>query len=261
MVRLVKDGRGISEALVSVVLFAMVVTICVSAIAYAQLNLAMQSEQTEFENAKSSMINLAETIESLSVSGKGAAAYVRISSKTGGIWFTKESGTLKITVGGETREYDVNLIRFRSNVPSADFQVFKGVLNFKPVECLIVDQDSSAPLGWVYLNRSLGAHVVVDFGRVRVVPTGLVNNGDNKYYLVDVAYVKITPGSFSGVDAYNVCVKVKDLKVETITVDSQSTTIIVSRGGSTQSYSVNPGQAVDKIIVFLNVLEVEVSTG
>ncbi|MEM2940149.1 MAG: hypothetical protein QW304_01140 [Thermoproteota archaeon] len=261
MAKISRDRRGISESIVSVILFAIVITTSISALFYAQLNLSTQSGQTDFENAKASMINLAQTIEGLSLSGKGTAAYVRIASKTGGVWLTRGEEKIKITVGGETREYDVNLVRFRSDVSSVDFQVFKGLSDSDPTRCLIVSPDSSAPLGWVYLKRSQGAWIIVDFGRVRIVPTGRVRVNENNYFLVDVTYVEIVRGAFGGSDTYNICAKVKDVKVETIYADPSSTSIIVERGGFSETYPIDTGGEVQAILVFLNIVEVEVSTG
>ncbi|MEM2608852.1 MAG: hypothetical protein QXT87_06385 [Thermoproteota archaeon] len=256
MARLVKDGRGISDAIVTTILFATFITICVSALFYAQLNLTIQSEQVDLENAKRSMISLADTISSLGQ--KGQAAYVQLSSKTGGLWVTRE-GRIRIRIGGETYEYDITLLKFRSNAPSGSFQVLKGLPNLNPADFLIVGSNSPGPLGWVYLNRSYGAWIIVDFGRVRIVPTGRISIQGNNYTLVDVTYFNIVPGSFSGTDVFNVCVKTRDVKVETI-YTAPSTTITVERESFSESYNIESGEDIQGTIVFLNIVEVEVST-
>ncbi|MBO3770151.1 MAG: hypothetical protein JTT15_07105 [Candidatus Brockarchaeota archaeon] len=257
MARLVKDGRGISDAIVTTILFATFITICVSALFYAQLNLTIQSEQVDLENAKRSMISLADTISSLGK--KGQAAYVKLSSKTGGLWVTRES-RIRIRIGGETYEYDLTLLKFRSNAPSGGFQVFKGLQNYNPADFLIVSPDSPGPLGWVYLNRSYGAWIIVDFGRVRIVPTGRISVQGSNYTVVDVTYFNIVPGSLSGTDVFNVCVKVRDVKVETV-YTAPSARITVERGVYSKSYDIPYENDVQGAIVFLNIVEVEVSTG
>lgn len=257
MAKLIRDGRGISDAIVTAVLFTTFITICVAALFYAQLNLTIQSEQVDLENAKRSMISLVDTIGGLDK--KGQAAYVRLSSKTGGLWVSRE-GRLRIKIGGKNYDYDITLLKFRSNAPGGGFQVLKGLPNSNPVEFLIVCPDSPGPMGWVYLNRSYGLWIIADFGRVRIVPVGRVSVGGNNYTVVDVTYFNIVPGSFSGTDTFNLCVKVRDVKVETV-YTSPSTTITVERGIFSKSYNIGSGSDIQGTIVFLNVVEVEVSTG
>jgi len=256
LARLSRDRRGISDAIITTILFTTFITICLSTIYYAQLNIVVQSGQVELENAARSMVSLADTIEGLEK--RGQAAYVRVLSETGGIGVAQDE-KLKISVGVETREYNITLIEFRSGVPSESFRVFKGVSNTDPSRFLIASPGSPAPLGWVYLKRSREAWIIVDFGRVRIVPTGRVSVKGNNYTLVDVTYINIVKGSLSGAGTFNICVKVRSVRVETVYAPLP-TTITVERGGFSENYPIEREEGVQEAIVFINIIDVEVST-
>jgi len=257
--------RGVSEPTVTVILVSAALSLTVAAAFFAQLNLLMQSQATEFENGKASMISLAQMIEGLSLA-KGSAAYTRFAISSGGLVLTKGTERLTIKIGGTTVfEDSINLVRLRggAGVSSPDFKVLKGVPNTMPTDCLIISPEDSAPLGWVYLKRENGAWVIMDFGRVRVVPSGVIQatrDGINwdPVNVVEVTYVRIVYGTFSGSDVYDVCPKVLNMTTRVIQFpDSTRITIRVERGSSSEEYVSEQGG--NGTIVFLNIVDVEIS--
>lgn len=259
------DEKGVSEVVATVMLVTVTLGMIVAGVFFAQLNLSMQAQATEFENGKASMISLAQMIEGLSLA-KGSAAYTRFAVSSGGLAVTPGAEKLRIKVEGETVfEDNVTLVRFRGGggVSSLDFQVLKGVQTLMPAECLIVSPENPAPLGWVYLKREQGAWVIMDFGRVRVVPSGIVNatrDGVNwdPLNVVEITYVRIVPGTFSGSNVYDVSARVVNVTSRVIQlIDSTRITITVERGAYFNEYSTDQGG--NGTLVFLNIVEVEIS--
>ncbi|MGB9717758.1 MAG: hypothetical protein ACPL4E_04885 [Thermoproteota archaeon] len=259
------DRRGVSEVVATVMLVTVTLGMIVGGVFFAQLNLSMQAQATEFENGKASMISLAQMIEGLSLA-KGSAAYTRFAISSGGLAVTPGAEKLTIKIdGGTIFEDNVTLVKLRGGggVSSLDYQVLKGVQSLTPWECLIVSPVNPAPLGWVYLKREQGAWVIMDFGRIRVVPSGIINatrDGVNwdPLNVVEITYVRIVRGTFSGSNVYDVCARVVNVTSRVIQlIDSTSITITVERGAYYNEYSTDQGG--NGTIVFLNIVDVEIS--
>ncbi|MEM2050263.1 MAG: hypothetical protein QXU11_03770 [Thermoproteota archaeon] len=274
MARVRLDNKGVSEVVATVMLITVTLGMIVGGVFFAQLNLSMQAQATEFENGKASMISLAQMIEGMSLV-KGEAGYVRFAVSSGGLALTPGAERFKIIVGDESGssyevfEDAVNLPKFRggAGVSSLDYQVLKGVPNALPTNYLIVSPDKAAPLGWVYLKREQGAWVIMDFGRIRVVPSGTISvtkdNGLNwePINVIEITYVRIVYGAFSGTNVYNVVARVTNVTTKVIKLpDLTNITVSVERGPYSQSYSV-PDQGGTGTIIFFNVVDVELSIG
>jgi hypothetical protein len=263
------DRKGVSEVVATVMLVTVTLGMIVGGVFFAQLNLSMQAQATEFENGKASMISLAKTIESLVTGGKGTASYVQFNINSGGLALTSGNERLTITVNGETLFTDtVNLIRFRggAGVSSSQYVVLRGVstgLSDEHMRHLIVSPEDPAPLGWVYLTREKGAWVVADFGRARVVASGAIRlTVDGMNYTtvntVEITYIRIVWGRFSGSNTYDVCTRVINVTTTIKKFESSSVTVSVERGGYSEPYSVSDEDA-KYTLVFLTVVNVEVS--
>jgi hypothetical protein len=263
------DRKGVSEVVSTVMIITVTLGMIVSGVFFAQLNLSMQAQATEFENGKASMISLAKTIESLVPGGKGTASYVQFNINSGGLALTSGNERLTIKVDGETIFTDtVNLIRFRggAGVSSPQYVVLRGVstgLSDEHMRHLIVSPEDPAPLGWVYLTREKGAWVVADFGRARVVASGAIRlTVDGMNYTtvntVEITYIRIVWGRFGGSNTYDVCAKIVNVATTIKKLESPSVTVSVERGGYSKSYSVSDEDA-EYTLVFLTVVNVEVS--
>lgn len=269
MARARLDRKGVSEVVSTVMIITVTLAMIVSGVFFAQLNLSMQAQATEFENGKASMISLAKTIESLVPGGKGTASYVQFNINSGGLALTSGNERLTIKVNGETIFTDtVNLIRFRggAGVSSPQYVVLRGVstgLSDEHMRHLIVSPEDPAPLGWVYLTREKGAWVVADFGRARVVASGAIRlTVDGMNYTtvntVEITYIRIVWGRFGGSNTYDVCAKIVNVATTIKKLESPSVTVSVERGGYSKSYSVSDEDA-EYTLVFLTVVNVEVS--
>ncbi|MEM2608851.1 MAG: hypothetical protein QXT87_06380 [Thermoproteota archaeon] len=264
------DRKGVSQAITSVILVMTVMSVSLAAFFFAQLNLTMQSEQTEFENAKEAMVSLAQVIEGLS--GKGATAYTSLSLRSGGLVLTPGTEQIIVKVNDKViLNGIVNLVRLRGGrAASLLFRMLKGdtrILSKEELmerdDYLIISPASPGELGLVYVERVGEPYIVMDFGRIRVVPKGTFNytvDGRNfdKLNLVEVTYFNITYGSFRGSDVYEVYARIvkENTWVEPL-LDSTSITITVERGGVSKSYSTNQGG--NGTLLFITLVEVEVS--
>jgi len=249
-----------------------VMSVSLAAFFFTQLNLTMQSEQAEFENAKEAMVSLARVIEGLS--GKGSTAYTSLSLRSGGLVLTPGTERIIVKVDGKDTPIinsTLNLVRLRGGrVASLSFKMLKGDARISSKEelvkrddYLIISPASSGDLGLVYVERVGEPYIVMDFGRIMVVPKGTFNytrDGRNfdKLNLVELTYFNITYGSFKGSDVYEVCAKiVKEYTWVEPLLNSTRITITVERGGVSKSYSTDQGG--NGTLLFITIVEVEVS--
>ncbi|MEM2087483.1 MAG: hypothetical protein QXF52_02260 [Thermoproteota archaeon] len=261
--------KGISEVFSLVILSSVMISTMLAAVFFAQLNIQVQSEVTEFENAKESMISLARMIEGLSVS-EGSAAYTSFTANTCGLIPDIGSETLIVKVGDQTILTDsINRIMLRGGVrvTSDDFKILRGATYMRGeknvTECLIVEPGDAAPLGCVYLKRENRPLVIVDFGRIRVVPSGVVpvtNDGRNwdKMNTVEMTYFKIVFGSFSGSNVYNICARIRNVTTYVKELpESTRITVRVERG-SLQPEEYTSDQGGNGTLLFITIVEVEI---
>lgn len=279
------NRRGASQAITSVILIMAAMSASVVAFFYAQLNLSTQSKQTEFENAKASMESIAQIIEDLSYS-KGAAAYTSIS---GGLTLTQGTESITVTVDDGINDVEtwnlgrINLIRFRGGegVSGSYFNVLRGDMSITDKDVflnryLIISPSNPGPLGVVYQEWDKAAWINVDFGRIKVVPSGAVpytENGLDWYNInsVQIIYLNITRnitgGEPHGSDVFDIYVRVKDVKTYLPRAfQSSIVEISVNRGPEddpsryNNAYTIEgTGTNVLYTLVYLTVVEVEVS--
>ncbi|MEM3711940.1 MAG: hypothetical protein QXR97_00135 [Thermoproteota archaeon] len=225
------DGKGVSQAITTVILVMAVMSVSLAAFFFTQLNLTMQSEQAEFENAKEAMVNLARIIENLE---EGDAQYLTLSINNGGLELTRGLENIRITIWSEDdlskppvslNLGKVNLIKIRggAGVSGPSFRVLKGDRSINDKNTLlnryiIISPDNPSPMGIVYQEWDRGAWIIIDFGRVRAMPSGTILQTDNgeKWYrvsTVDIVYFNITFGEISSSGGtYNFHVRIKDVK-------------------------------------------------
>jgi len=259
--------RGVAPVVTTVILVAATLIITLATTLYAYTILESQMELTEYENGKLAMIDLAEMIEGLLFT-KGSAAYTTLYTKTGGLVFTIGTEKLSIKVNGLTvfGPDTVNLPTFRAGrlVGSADYTVLRGDPQSHASEYLIVGSGSTVapPLGWVYAKQQDGSWVVVDFGRARVVFSGMNNYTIDGFRwealnVVEVTYVKIHFGQMGGRDVFDIRAKVTNVTTGVQRYHGNSVTITVTRGATSETYTVS-GPGIDTI-VNVSIVDVEVT--
>jgi len=204
------DKRGVSQAVSSVILVMTAMLVSLTAFFFAQLNLTMQSEQAEFENAKEAMVSLARIIETLE---EGDAHQITLSMNSGGPELTRGLESIRLTVWDDERSVEWNLgrvnqikIRGGTGVPGS-FRVLEGDVSVSNKNDLsdkyvMIRPDNPGPMGVVYQEWSMRAWIVVDFGRVKVMQTGTTPCTDDGYVwyrvnTVDIVYYNVTFGEIS----------------------------------------------------------------
>lgn len=281
MARLGLGRKGVSEVHATVILVSVTLSMIIAAVFFAQINLVTQSEATEFENGKASMISLAKAIEGLSL--KGDASYTRFAINSGGLSLREGTERITIRVWDDEKnvEWDlgrINLIRLRGGggVSGAFFQVLQGDKNIDSKEelldrYLMIRPDNPGSMGVVYQEWDAGAWIVVDFGRVRVVPSGAMPSTDDgltwyRANTVQITFFNITWGEFSGRGTFDVCMRVKDVKnYSPEKFYSSEVNVRVERGPDSNpayyndEYTVLGSSGAAITFVYLTVVEVEIS--
>jgi len=264
--------KGISTTLSTVILMSVILTITISIAIFASGVIETQNQITEFEEAKTNMIALAETIEDVAAK-MGASGYVRINARAGGPYFEKTNENLSIKINGDEKvRYTINLIKFRggSMVSVGGYNILRGKLSGEPIDAhrvtLLAPGNESIPIGWVYVNQSNGAWIVVDFGRVRVIKIGKFifskNNGTGSEILgiVEIQYINIIFGQLGGTGVFNIRARNINITRHTYRIDGVSSiSIEASRNGHSSSYPCS-FESVDGIIVYIVVVNVKIST-
>jgi len=109
--RFVKDGRGISPAISTIIITGTLLVILVIASFVSSNILELQMASTEFEQAKTNMLLLDEVVQDVALR-RGAGGYVQFNQRSGGIGITENTETIKIAgalVGEPSQQPNVTL--------------------------------------------------------------------------------------------------------------------------------------------------------
>jgi|GEM_PF-2557713 hypothetical protein len=223
------DSIVFSTIIVSSVIF--MIAIITASVANNVLELQMQA--TEFENAKMGMRLLSELITDVGLR-HGSGGSVRFNVRAGGfnVEKTEENFAVNYTTDGQSYEL--------FNVPSLITLSFRGGSGMSTYNDVLIGEDSlilksvSTPLGYLWTEQKNGAWIRLNFNRIRIVESGIVNIGGENYYMVDIVFIRLEPGTYLGSYPPTLNVKVQNLGV---TVTSYSTnkdqiTIKVIKEGS-----------------------------
>jgi hypothetical protein len=187
---------------------------------------------TEFDMAKSNMLLLDTTVQDVSLR-PGAGGYVQFNERTGGIGLTKQTGeSFSITAtDGQTsppppKTFD-DLIQFTYSGgslasaavdPSIGYTRLRGNPNFDYV-------NMSQGLGFLRLEQDNGAKIKLDYNRVRIVSTGLIDSqGTN---LVQITFIHIVKGDINA-DSETVNVIVQNIKTSATTWSFETPSISIT---------------------------------
>ncbi len=225
--RKIRKEKGLSEIVTSVILTGIMLSIALIAMGFANNMFAIQSESTEFDQAKNIMTNLAEVIEHVSTK-QGSSGYVKFNSRTGGPSFVRDAKTLTLSVEtlSGTLPYDsINLL----SVQCSQLKYRGGSLASAAGKYLIRGTEvpilfnNNASMGCVYVEQSDGAWIVIDYSRVNVLNLGTFNfskgisatTGLPIFELVNILqvnYINLLPGTFSGSGNIYVVAKCRSLE-------------------------------------------------
>ncbi|MEM1986383.1 MAG: hypothetical protein QXG36_04270 [Nitrososphaeria archaeon] len=228
--RRIRKKKGLSEVVTSVILTGIMLSIALIAMGFANNMFAIQSESTEFDQAKNIMTNLAEIIEHVSTK-QDSSGYVKFNSRTGGPSFVRNAKSLTITVQALYTPTDTipyhsqNLFSVQCNhlkYRGGSLATAAGKYFIRGTEVPILS-NNNASMGCVYVEQSDGAWIVIDYARVNVLNLGKFNFSKGisattrlpifeLVNIVQVSYINLIPGTFSGSGSIYVVAKCKSLQ-------------------------------------------------
>jgi len=244
----IRVRKGLSEIVTSVILTGIMLSVALIAMGFANNMFAIQSESTEFDQAKNIMTNLAEIIEHVSTR-QGSSGYVKFNSRTGGPSFVRDVKTLTLTVEALNRTISYNkTILFSKQFNQLKYRggslaTAAGKYLIRGTEVPILS-NNNASMGCVYVEQSDGAWIVIDYSRVNVLNLGTFNfskgisgsTGKPKFELVNivqVGYINLIPGTFSGSGNLYVVAKCKSLQTSYYRIPAPS-----NAGPSNPTYTI-----------------------
>ena len=218
-----RKRRAVSPVISTLIISAAILTVTVIA-SFLSLNmLELRSQQTEFSQASSNMQILSEIIEDTGVK-PGAGSFIRFNVRTGGLGYETNPGkTLSLVIlgnGGAAR----NITSLTSNPLNVTYRAGRLVSTFdEAVSKLnnleynqingtntLIIPGLASPMGLLTQRQENGAFLRLDFNRIRIVNSSLVNVGNDQYQLFTVTFfnVYVKPNSFYG--SSNLEVKVQN---------------------------------------------------
>jgi hypothetical protein len=215
-----------------------------------------QMNSTEFEQARSNMLLLDTTVQDVSLR-PGAGGYVQFNEREGGIGLINQTAdSLSITAMANQTTYSTSfngLVQFiysggslasAAVNPSTGYTSLRGDLSYAYVNL-------TQGLGFLRLEQNNGAKIKLDYDRVRVVSTGLIDSQTN---LVQISFIHLIKGATSGSGTVNV--QVQNIQTNTTTWQFPSGAISITAQHTTpqqniiQNYSVNQTGATQTVVVF-----------
>lgn len=254
--RLITNKRALSPVISTVILTSVLLVILVVA-TFVSLNiLSLQMASTEFDQAKSNMLLLDTTVQDASLR-PGSGGYVQFNERTGGIGLmnqTADSVTITVT-GGMTMQSisftGLNQFVYRGGSlasaavnPSVGYNPLRGNLSYAYV-------NMSQSLGFLRLEQDNGAKIKLDYDRVRITSTGLIDSETN---IIQVNFIHLIKGVTSGSGTVNV--QVQNVQTETTTWQFPTglVSLTVEHDTSPQpvseTYVVNESGASQTIVIF-----------
>ena len=256
--------RGISNVISTIILTGIMLTILLVA-SFVSLNiLSAQLVSTEFEQAKSNMLLLDTTVQDVSLR-PGAGGYVQFNEREGGIGLinqTADSLSITATVGEPTCIASFNgLVQFiysggslasAAVNSSSGYTSLRGDLSYAYV-------NMTQGLGFLRLEQDNGAKIKLDYDRVRIVSTGLIDSQTN---LIQVNFLHLIKGTTSGSGTVNV--QVQNIQTNTATWQFPNGTVLFTVEHNTTpqpvtaTYNVNQPGATQTVVIFSEI-QIQVS--
>lgn len=222
-----RSKKGLSEVVTSVILTGIMLSIALIAMGFANNMFSIQSENTEFDQAKNIMANLAEIIEHVSTK-QSSSGYVKFNSRTGGPSFIRDAHTFSVRVEAYsgTLPYDsIQLLATKSNLlkyRGGSLATAAGKYVIRGTEALILS-NNNASMGCVYVEQNDGAWIVIDYTRVNVLNLGTFNFSKGisattrlpifeLVNMIQISYINMVPGTFSGSGSIYVVAKCRSIE-------------------------------------------------
>jgi hypothetical protein len=255
--KIAANKRAVATVISTVIITSVLLVILVVA-SYVSLNiLSNQMASTEFDLAKSNMLLLDTTVQDVSLR-LGAGGYVQFNERTGGIGLinlTADSLSITATGGGTINSMIFNgLVQFTYSGgslasaavdPSIGYTPLRGNLSFAYV-------NMSQGLGFLRLEQNNGAKIKLDYDRVRITSTGLIDSETN---LIHVNFIHLIKGETSGSGTVNV--QVQNVQSKTATWQFPNTGTVsftvehyTSPNPVSATYTVTESRASRTVVIF-----------
>ena len=258
-----KSKRAISSVISTIILTGILLTILLVA-SFVSLNiLSNQMASTEFDIAKSNMLLLDSTIQDVSLR-PGAGGNVQFNERTGGIGLATTTDSLSITAtDGQTSQslppfnnliqlvYSGGTLASAAVNPSTGYTPLRG----DPANAYVT---LTQGLGYLRLQQDNGAKIKLDYDRVRIVSTGLIDSqGTN---LVQITFVHLVKGEISAASGtVNIMVQNIQTNPTTWTFERPDISVIIQKTTSSQTYTVTPPDGTLRTVVVFSEIQVGVS--
>lgn len=212
--KIAKCKRAFSNVISTIILTGVLLTILLVA-SFVSLNiLSAQMVSTEFQQAQSNMLLLDSTIQDVALR-PGAGGYVQFNEREGGIGIATTTDSLSIMVQDLSHQVSFNnllqLVYSGGSSASAAVNPSTGItpLRGDPTNAYV---NLTQGLGYLRLQQDNGAKIKLDYDRVRIVSTGLIDSqGTN---LVQVTFIHIVKEDINAASGtVNVMVQNKETTV------------------------------------------------
>ncbi|MEM2960596.1 MAG: hypothetical protein QXU67_03220 [Candidatus Bathyarchaeia archaeon] len=202
--------------------------------AYAANNvLELQMQAAEFDNAKTGMRLLMDVITDVGLR-HGSGSSVRFNSRAGRFNVIEMSNGMKKIylkvelIAGEERITLIDTSETLEPLLNITYGGGTYMSTLSPLNIGTNDlkvESTSMPLGWLRTRQENGAWIKLDFNRVRIIPSGIVNIAGTNYYCLDIAFIQMIKGDFSGAYPPTLNVKVQNVGIDIDTVMTEESTI------------------------------------
>lgn len=259
-----KCKRAISNVISTIILTGILLTILVIASFVSMNILSAQIVSTEFEQAQSSMLLLDSTIQDVALR-PGAGGYVQFNEREGGIGITTTTDSLSITVQDSSHQVSFNnllqLVYSGGTLASAAVNPSTGYTSLRgdPANAYVT---LTQGLGYLRLQQDNGAKIKLDYDRVRIVSTGLVDSQGTNLVQVTLIHLKKVDIS-AGSGTVNFMVQNIQNIPTTWQFDTPNISITVQRTSTPpqlpQTWTVTPPIGATRTVVVFSEIQVGVS--
>jgi len=248
-----KCRKAVSPVISTVIISATLLVILVIS-SFTSINiLELQVVNTEFEQAKTSMLLLNEMIQDVALK-QGSAGSIQFSQRSGGICICESTERISIRVDSmELYPFDPS-VKFYTVKYRGGSRVSAAEVDLAGSPSLIVGVAGS--LGYLRVETGDGVWMVLDYLRLRVVTNTVLKVGSVEYNLSSIFIIRLELGSIGGYGAVTVRVQNMGFTTKTYTYEAGNITLQINVGGRSETFKLTSS---GKLVVAITEAVVRVS--
>lgn len=259
-----------SVVISTIILSATILVITLAALFVSNTVLEQQLDQSEFEQAKNNVMTLVDIVEHVAVT-PGASGYITMNIRTSHPNFTRNAGTIVVTVNGIPNPV-INGITGALNIGGGRYVgVGSGIEELVGTDRLIV-LNASDPLAYVYVIQKNGAWLNMDYGRARARYMGkfMYYEGAQKINrsIVRIAFINISFGTIRvlGTGTLNLVARNIRTVVQTYLITGTDNVYVTVNynGRSEGPTKIGPSESIPPVatqtVVYVVRMDVEITT-